>query len=511
MDIARFFIPIIAGKKANPLNNLLANFPGGDEVIFTYNNTSGTTITYFCHQHIGDNTYWRVRLLGDSAVGGVAFQIDYASVCDYYSLSTLTTNPALTKSGTAVSDLAVGRLTGKWIQMEGTNSYLQLVTGDNCTIVGAAMGGGLTTSAAMCKVTIDGDATLADLLPTAQELVDASALTSAALVANGGSLNPTDRIMDTYNLTNNYIGPGIASIVFFSNSLAPASHTVRVTETAYYHVGSSGGFVRMPGIFAGGANYARANSELTVPMFVLKQNMMTVMGTPEISWNNKPEGASAYEWVGHTGSLKTKSAPVVNVDGAEITPANNTFSIGSVVEIVTQDNVRHSEAGATNLGVLDMTFRFSASEGMTISHSLAWAVNGVAVGYPCMLPVDHAVFDRYNTLGSGLAGGDLTDNDNAVNFNTTKQAAYCWDSDGYQAAIMQIPNLTITVENWAKTTTEQLWWADVAASEGTWKKAYATRFKTDEAYTNIAAWSSEANYRVAWIPAGADAVFAALT
>ena len=45
---------------------------------------------------------------------------------------------------------------------------------------------------------IDNDTTLCTLLPTAQSLVDAGTLANTVLVANGGTLNPTDRIYDAY-------------------------------------------------------------------------------------------------------------------------------------------------------------------------------------------------------------------------------------------------------------------------------------------------------------------------
>jgi hypothetical protein len=505
---------LIPGRgSANPLTSLLNNFPGGDEVVFNSLAYGGTGQYYFLHQDIGNRLYWRILLdVGNNSVGQAWMQLKSSTICEYY-------------RGYQFADLAKT----VW-SSEGTNSafpsgkyiitnsflgaYLEMTTHANCTTAGALMVNGVAPYGAMCLVTIDGDNTLADLLPTAQDLVTGGTLPAAALVANGGTLNPTDRIMDSYNLPSNFIGPGAASTVFFSKSLAAGVHVVRITVTAYTNVAALPGYYFLTVMmFSGGPNAAGATGSTTYPVFILKQNTNTVMapGTPEISWNSKPTGATGYEWVGHTGSLVIKTVPSVTVNGAAITPADYTGYAGTSLAVITQNNVRHSETGTNNLGILDLTYALNASAGLTITHSLAWAVSGVAQGYPCMFTVDRAVFDRYNGVGSGVIGTDLADNDDAVNFNSTLGAAYCWDYNGYQAAVMYIPDLAATVESWLKTTTEQLWWADISANAGTWKKLYATRFKNDEAYTNATVWASEANYRVGWFTVGADSIFGALT
>lgn len=495
----------------NPLQKLLENFNGGDEVALTCG-VSGTEVSYIISQHIGNRLYWWTRLRTTNiGAGGPWLQVYDSRVVELFLGYSNGTTPAITKSGFTWSANA-NLLGGGYFQSTNTDHYLQISTHANCTMAGALVYAGLT-GAAMCLVAIDGDNTLADLLPTAQQLVDGGSLAATALVGGGGTLNPTDRILDCYNLTSDILPPGAGKMVVFSRSLSAGAHTVRVTTTAYRNSSATGGvFTGICLLMASGPNAAGMSTSTTlIWLFITKQSTVSVLQPVwEISWNTQPTGATGHEWVGHSGSLLIKTAPVVKLNGSTITPTHLSQYVGSEIQIVTQNNVRHSETGATNIGVLDLTYTYNRYTGLTIAHSLAWATTGVSNGYPCMFNVAHASFDRFNCLGSGVVGGDLTDNDDAVNFNSRGQAAYAWDSDGYQAGVLSIPNLTYTVEDWVHSGNNQLWWADVAAAGGTWKKAYTTRFGSDEAFDETTVWSALFNYRVAWITAGANGVFAAL-
>ena len=500
------------------LEILLSNFAGGDEVIFTNNVYGGTGMQYFLSQHIGNRLYWRIQVVcGNINIGEEFVQLNSTKIYEYYRGYNLSTTPAITHGANTSWSANATYPGGGYMNTNGGGApgeYLQLVTDANCTTAGALVIPGVAPWSSMCLVTIDGDNTLADLLPTAQQLVDGGSLAATALVAGGGTLNPTDRIMDCYNLAANYTDPRTAACVFFSKTLAAGVHTIRVNVTIYNNVlaNSPASYALVCALFAGGANAAGATGTDAIPVFVSKQNTNTV-NTPhrwEISYSFVPTGEIGHEWLGHSGSLKIKALPTINVDGTPLVPTDYVAYPGSEIILTTQNNVRHTETGGNDLGVLDLIFTLNKATGMTIDHTLTWATTGLANGYPCMLSLDHAVFDRFNCLGSGIVGTDLTDNDDVANFNSAGQAAFCWDLDGYQAIVMSIPNLVYTVENWTKAPVNKLWWADISSDAGAWKKTYATRFKDDEAYTATTVWGSKANYRVAWIISGADAVFGGL-
>jgi hypothetical protein len=54
---------------------------------------------------------------------------------------------------------------------------------------------------------------------------------------------------------------------------------------------------------------------------------------------------------------------------------------------------------------------------------------------------------------------------------------------------------------------QKMYWADISANGGSWKKAYITRFNTasPRAFANAETWDSDTNYRVAWFSGGANA------
>ncbi len=501
-------LPLFFRSKAGqPLLSLLSKFPPGDEVVLI----CGTWATHgllYLHQHVGNRLYFRVTLeTGDLSIGGPWYQNVYSNLCEYFKGFSHGTTPALTSTMAWFENSSF--LTGGYYCAQAEDLYIEVETENHTTSVGCNAYASLT-GAGMCLVTIDSDPTLADLLPTAQSLVTGGSLDAAALVSNGGELNPTDRIMDCYNLTADALYPANGKGVVFTRSLTPGVHTVRITSTPYRNVAASGGmFTGIMLIFTGGPNVASAASvnSTALHIFIEKKPILPGTGVWEVSYSVKPSGAAGYQWIGHTGSLKIKTDPVIKVDGSTVTPTIFSQYAGTSLEVITQNNVRHTETGATNQGVLDLTYKMDRN-GLSIAHTLTWASNGVGRMYPCMFCVADDPFDRFNSLGSGIVGTNLTANDDQFHFNTRQQVVYCWDFDGYIAAAMYIPDLVKTVENWTKTTTIQLAWDDLGG--GGWEKAYAIRFAADEAYTTGTIWSSEAIYKVAWIPGGADVKFASL-
>ncbi len=505
----------MTGKK-NALKKLLNKFRGaGDEVGISCRITAPTT-SYALYQHLGRRKYLRIEMLSANPTAGQEVTKIYkVSARTYYRGYNDTTTPAVIFPGGAWTCAAneIDYPGGRIFYTGTVGRYAQVTLPATTTWVGASFNP-QATSTGVCKVTIDGDATLADLLPTAQDLVDAGTLPNTVLVANGGTLNPTDRVFNQYNLPSNYTDEmrptANAHVELFSTSLPAGAHVVRIYLTGYKQAEATFSNIACHLIIGGDLSKGILTDGTAENCFLNEQEIEAISPPPiwEISWSMKPQGAAGTEWLGHSGSQKYINPPGVKVDGVDTVMVHGQFAKGTNLTIEFQAGGRHTEidGGATDVATVEYTYTLDAATGLTIAHTTTWLMNGTASGFPCMLMIDHAVFDRFRTLGS--VATDLTDNDNGVHCNTRKAAAYAWDSDGYVGALMYIPDLNKTVENWEHAGTNQLWWADIAADGGIWKKAYAMRFDPAVNFADGTTWQSEANYRGQWFPSGANGALA---
>jgi hypothetical protein len=497
-----------AGPANNPLQNILSRFRGaGDVVAIHCSNNFAATQTWEVYQRLKDDVYWRIKYEATPAVGSSYLRVAAANFRTYYRAIHRSTTPQMTWDAAWTSSAAETYVGGLTYYTNTTDKWIQFVSEAGASKVGVIVSGGANGGVAL--VTIDGDKTAANLLPTAQALVDAGTLPATVLVANGGTLNPTDRVLDGYNYPYTTLqGLMSAGVAAIADNLVGA-HTIRLTVTGYKNVASTGVYVNLQGFFENGPTLTPFAPTSTVASFwVSIVAMMSQVPVWEVSWSNIPTGATNSQWVGHSDplSLEVKVAPSVKVDGADISPPvaariEQTFVGARTVAITQQCSVVHPEigGGATEIGVWDAVYTLDALAGYTIAHSLAWSTTGVAAGYPCMLTVDAPTYDRCKSLDSGNV--TLVANDDSHNAATKQGLVLAWDHDGYQAALMHIPNLGETVDCWADST-NYLYFLDW--SGGTWKKAYANRFTTWKAYDAATVWASRANYRAGWFYDGAE-------
>lgn len=503
-------LAMVIGGGASPIVRLVRDFtPSGNSSAVLRCKITGTTQWWSMYQHLGGSRYFGVTLKGDAMAPGAApMRQTYAYIHTHNRLYNNTTTPATTKDGTWAAGASL--LGGGYYALTAAGKYVQLVTEEtDIQSISVASYAGLA-AAGMFLVTIDGDATLANLLPTAQELVTAGSLAAEALVAGGGTLNPTDRIFDNYNNTNNVgeaghnlIGGGAVTPV--ANSLAAGAHTVKFTQTAYRNVSSSGDLFSGINGFLVDGDLAFSATHTSFPMFLVYKTLTATPCVWDVSYNFKPTGASNYEWLGHTGSRVMTEVPSATVDGVAATMEHAAYFAGTEIIIYTPTKIRHAETGATDQGDWNCYWKMHKTNGFTIAHTTDWSTAGVAVGYPCMLDGLSTVYDRYATLG----GGSVTDasmgaNNGAQYCNFAARAAYCWKSDDYYGMLFYVPDLALTVEDYAKAGDLKFFWMDIAG--GTSEKAYVRRFGSDEAYTEATTWYSEANYRLGWFTAGANSV-----
>jgi hypothetical protein len=475
------FLLLLNGSGGVPAISSL--FEGAGDEVGIYRADVLTVQHYYMCQHLGNRLYWRIHVSGTNGIGN-----EYTRIADVgvYRLwrGFNDQSAGVTLSGTWSTSLSGAYLGGRARFSNVVGNYAEIVTPNG--VQRASLQSSGPPSAGMALVTIDGDRTRATLLPTAQDLVDGGTLASTALVANGGTLNPTDRIWDGY----------LSSAVDFADDLAAAAHTIRITVTGYKRAASSNTFVLFTAfVLNGDAVFGMADPFY---YFTLIQQTISYGAPPvwEISYNNQPTGATAKEWLGHTGSLKHQAAaPIFTVDGTPQTIANLATYTGLEIAMSQGLDGRHSEigAGATDIADLQMTIRINATTGFWISHTLTWLINGIVNGFPMMMTFNANVFDTCRAIDN--TDEILTNNDNSQVANTLQNQMLAWDSDGNQGLLFYIPDLLTTVNNWEDTTDYQLYVLD--QSDGVWEKAYATRV-ANGTMSNGEIWQAEANYRAQW-------------
>jgi hypothetical protein len=83
--------------------------------------------------------------------------------------------------------------------------------------------------------------------------------------------------------------------------------------------------------------------------------------------------------------------------------------------------------------------------------------------------------------------------------NTADGILWGFDSDGYQAKMIRILDIPLTVENWTKTDANHKIYWDTGV-----RKVYASRFNeaNTASYDVGTTWEALFNYRTAWLPGG---------
>ncbi len=431
--------------------------------------------------------YWEQNFSGVYTVGGEWMRRSSSTISKIFAGFAID-DASTTKTGTWSTNTASTYITGRWSYTGTSGAYIQYVTDDEVTEVGlVGFGGG--NGGGLVLVTIDGDNTMANLLQTAQDYVDAETFPNTILVENGGSLNPTDRVFNQ-NVGN--------SIRFFSRTLTAGSHTIKMTNTGYKTAGSANFAMFFSAFIAYGQG--KYGPEQTY-RYMDTHQIQHVSASDEISWFFKPTGATNGAWLGHTGRAAIKTLPIIMVDGVDRSDAlltNNTLFTGNKITITTQNNIRHPEFGTTSQGVFDLIYTMSP-KGLDIYHKETWGVSGTIGGFPCMLTVSETVFDRcankdgtVNLVQSGTNKAYTSDN-----------KIWAFDSDGNQAKIMTILDMGKTVNHWLETDEgHRLYWLDQSGVE----KAYAQRIPVASPinFTNTTVYESLTNYRTAWFPNGTN-------
>lgn len=319
------------------------------------------------------------------------------------------------------------------------------------------------------RVTIDGGGVVADRLPTAQDEVDAGRLASSALTANGGTLDPSDRLYD-FNLASSPNGTAFAYRLL-ADGMAPGVHEVKVEWTGYARTGADG--VRVT-IDAGWYQTPTSQPSATASWLPIHTFNTTASSVYEYAFSVKPRGAGTYRFVGNSHGYETESSFTLKVDGVATTMADGDAVVGaSVIEVTRVADMSHPDA-AGDVAETTQTWTMSAQSGLDLATRIEWSADmDVAAAYPAMLPsaVDYCTTGQV----AGEAVVDLTADDGSEH-DGLGSAAAMFTADGKAAVAMIVTDLPTTVNRWATTTTRHLWIQD--RNGGDFNKIYLTGNQT---------------------------------
>lgn len=312
-------------------------------------------------------------------------------------------------------------------------------------------------------VEIDGSRTRATLVTTAQELVNAGQLASTALVANGGTLNPTDRVLNAY-------GPsGVAKNWLLADDLTSGVHTVRLTVTGYKQAASAD--TRLQQRAFGYATAATAPDTAGIIMVADPRGLLKDNSSSSVEY--------AMQWYPTGGLNKTfKGGPAhgyddeqtlyFTVDAQPVVLTDPSFVVGTELTANrrtiwrTPDAVKDAHGvtivGATDMAICNTEYRLT-TRGLIVSWETVWRRDGaVDVAYPAMLALNGGVsgasaslngggaasagriFNRGRTRNGGAAS-DLTINDASKKANSGSTVAWLWDVAGIYGACFALGTL----------------------------------------------------------------------
>lgn len=257
----------------------------------------------------------------------------------------------------------------------------------------------LVSNGGLARVSIDADYTLANHLPTAQDVVDSGAYPNTILVANGGPCAVTDRVLDSYS----GIGTVYDNQIAIADGLTAGVHTVVLTPVAVARSVGSG-----TRVYFSGYGYATAATLVTTSNVVgyTTHNLNTSAGSV---WEYAFRTGGTY--FGNVHGYEVQDSIAVTVDGAASTP-----SAGQIVGVVNEADITRTshlvnpaDTGQTVANIVtvyhldrnglrvDATITWAASLTITAAYAMA-PMNSVPWGAGGRLAQDDVCFDTGRLL-----------------------------------------------------------------------------------------------------------------
>lgn len=299
-----------------------------------------------------------------------------------------------------------------------------------------------TNAGGLAAVTIDGDITRANLLLTAQDVVDAGRYVSSILTSNGGTLDPTQRVIEGYS------GTLQASVdVPCADGLDPAvTHTVVVRACAYAPVVS------------GTAN----RTYLSAFVWGTPGNPTALISAATSNWDTAidcvPASGGSRSFIGGTHGYEHETSCTLKVDGVTTTLTDGQIvAPTSSAEITRVTTLTHPALAGATLADVVSVFTLT-DEGIALDWTITWAQAANAHFAYVMMPMPGPAsgvdgFDKAD-LSAWPSGPISLAGDPGVTqyFGTSESAAaWLWQSTGHLAAIMWVKNARQFTKNWQST------------------------------------------------------------
>lgn len=377
--------------------------------------------------------------------------------------------------------------------------------------------GPLVSNGGAAIVSIDGDKTLANLLPTAQDVINSGAYPNTILVANGGTANPTDRILDTYNAGSLPNNPDV--VVGLADSLAAGAHTVVLTPVGVAR--SVGGGTR---VYFSGYGYALAATTIT-DAGVVSYSSHNLNSSQGSAWEYALQATfpvAGSTFVGSIHGYEAEDSVRVLVDGAATTlTAGQTVRAAAKVDVVRQTRLVSPDDGSTFANVAT-TYHLD-SLGLRVDFAISWVkslnvtaayvmgpMNGKAWSSSGRAAQADTVFSQGSLLN--YAPGPITLTGVGDNFLGNVATPAAWTYGGNYGLLMWQPNVNQWTNNWSNSA-NFVAIEDRGTSTPFVTKIYFARIwgstGRSEAVSSGSVWRSSTRYLVGRFPSGAAATIAA--
>lgn len=354
---------------------------------------------------------WLTRRVLNFVIGGGVLGIK-PDLCIGKLLHTIDQSAA-TFTGTWSNSTNAEAYGGTYRQSSTAGDYAEWVTPEGTTEIGFR--GCLVENSGFAKVLVDGDAEKANCLRTAKEFVDLGLLGSTALVVNGGTLNPTDRLINQYSVNTYYdYGDMIAQ------GLEPGAHTVRFIVTGYKQSAATGTRLWISGLAYNDGDIAVAETS-----FFSASRIQDFRSGSVSEFAYQVTISTTTEWVGNGHGNETISSVVFTLDGETITPALNTPVSGASVTVAKNSVLRHSQS-VPDIANAVCNYQFSSD--FKVSHSQSWLVTCSisADSYNAMYPVIERL--RIGS-GQGFSQNYLANAGTGTYGNAQTSSLYMWSSN----------------------------------------------------------------------------------
>lgn len=425
---------------------ILSSFPQALDIAVGLRGT-----TFDLYQQVDSGHWWRCSLeaLLRAGESSPVHQVTGQSLVSAPDFATLSNVPALTY--VEESDAKV-TYTGTWFGPSsgvpgahgGTYKY-STTAGSTATVTAPTNTASITINAVtttngggVAAITIDGDITRANLLPTAQSLVDAGTYASTILTTNGGTLDPTQKVLTTYSA-----GLVPSQDMQIADGLDPAvTHTIVYRATGYARVADATSNRAYLSAFAWGA----------------PGNAVALISSEVSNWdtavNCLPTGGTTTTFVGGTHGYESETSFTLTVDGTPTTLSDlQVVHPTSTAKITRVTTLTHPDISPTKIADVVSVFTLTRA-GIELDWTLTWAMGATVTTTYVMMPMPGPTqtggFDRANL--NAWTGGPITLPSNlgtTVYYGGSKSSAvWLWQSTGNLAAIMWCKNALQWSDNW---------------------------------------------------------------